>query len=269
LGNDFIIVNAIDRTEQLLSRLTPEKIAHLCQVKYGIGADGVILLNSSAKADFAMRLFNSDGSEAELSGNGLRCLALFIKDSGLHPSPRLKVETVAGEVQLEIISPGRVRVWMPSPVFDPRKIPMNWEQECIDQELEFEGKSFKCTVLAIGNPHCVIYENFDVGQAMEWGPIIERAEYFPQRINVEFVELLEVDRIRAVVYERGSGITEACGSGACASVIAGIKTKRLKFNHPVAVELLGGELIVAVSRDFKEVILEGEARKVYKGEVEL
>lgn len=269
LGNDFIMVNAIDREAEILRRLTRDKITSLCRTKYGIGADGIILLKTSEESDFGMRLFNSDASEAELSGNGLRCLALYIRELDLNRSRRFSIETGGGSTQVEIVADDRVKVWMPTPVFDSKQIPFAGEGECIDCELEFEGRTFRATVLSIGNPHCVVFESFGITGALEWGPVIENAEYFPQRTNVEFVEVKSPDRIRAIVYERGARITEACGSGACAAVAAGIKTGRLGFNHPVTVETLGGELTVTISKDYTEVILEGEAKKVFEGSVEL
>ena len=265
LGNDFIMVDALTDYKKVINYLTPEKITAACRHKYGIGADGIILLKSSENADFGMRLFNSDGSEAELSGNGLRCLALFIKDLGLNSSDKFDIETGGGITSAEILSDRLVSVWMPVPAFTPQDIPFDGSKECIDSERDFNGHTFKITALSIGNPHCVIFEPKDVSEAKKFGPIIENSPLFPERTNVEFVEIKSVDRIRAIVFERGAGITEACGSGSCASVIAGIKTGRLKFDTPVTVEVLGGELIVTVRDDYSEVILTGEAEKVFEG----
>ena len=267
LGNDFIMVNAIGDENSVLNYLTKDKIVSLCRTKYGIGADGIILLKSSKTAEFGMRLFNSDGSEAELSGNGLRCLSLFIRELGLNSTDKFNIETGGGLTTVEIVSANRVKVRMPSPTFKPNEIPFAGTGECIDEEREFNGHTFKITVLSIGNPHCVIFEYQNREEAERLGPVIENSPLFPKRTNVEFVEVISADRIKAMVFERGAGITDACGSGSCASVIAGIKTGRLKFNQPVNVEVLGGELKVTVSDDFKEVILEGEAVKVFEGKI--
>ncbi len=269
LGNDFIIFNSLGKKPEYNDLFNPENISRLCRAKYGIGADGIIILKPSQTADFGMKLYNPDGFEAELSGNGLRCLTLFIASLKLTNKRRFSIETLAGNHQVEILDDDRVKVWMPAPIFERSRIPMVGEGECVDCSLEFEGRSFESTVVSMGNPHCVIFEPFDVGQALEWGPIIERAEFFPSRTNVEFVEIKDAETLRVVVYERGAGITEACGSGACATVAAGIKTGRLKFNFPYTVELLGGSLIVTVIKDYKEVILEGEAKKVFEGNIDL
>ena len=269
LGNDFIVMNYIEKTEELEKELTPHTVAALCQVKYGIGADGLVAIKSSENADFGMKLLNSDGSEAEVSGNGLRCLALYVKDNGLHNSDRMLIETMAGLQQVEIVGPDRVKVWMPKPDFNRATLPMTGEGECVDSEMRFDGQTFKCTAVSIGNPHCVIFEAFDVGQTIEWGPIIENSSYFPNRTNVEFVEIVDSERLKVIAYERGAGITQACGTGATASVAAGIKTGRLQFNRPYIVELLGGELTITIIKDFREAILEGEARKVFEGRIDL
>lgn len=269
LGNDFIIFNSLDSGESLLQALSTEKISSLCQAKYGIGADGVIVLLESERADFSMKLFNPDGSQAELSGNGLRCLALCISDLGLTDERKFRIETMAGLQKVEIMGEGLVKVWMPIPDFKRSRIPMVGDGECVNCRLDFEGEFFEVTAVSLGNPHCVIFEPFNVGQALEWGPIVEDSNYFPSRTNVEFVEVKGDDRLRAIIYERGAGLTEACGSGACAAVAAGIKTGRLKFNLPYTVELLGGNLTVTILKDYSEVILEGEAKKVFEGRVEL
>lgn len=268
-GNDFILINAVDRENEIREKLTPDIIIALCRIKYGVGADGIILITSSKLADLGMILFNSDSSPAELSGNGLRCLALFAADMGLVNSRVISVETPGGIVKLEIVSDNSVRVRMPVPVFDRKKIPMTGDGECIEHPLKFNGRTFKATAVNMGNPHCVIFQSIDREQALKWGRIIEKSKYFPQRVNVEFVEIAAPDLIRITVYERGVGITQSCGSGACAAVSAGVKTGRLKFDHSITVEQPGGISIVTVKQGFSEVILEGEATKVFEGRVEL
>ena len=268
LGNDFIIVNCLKEGGEGKERLTTEDIARFCHRKYGIGADGIILLERSEGADYRMRLYNSDGSEAEISGNGLRCLALYINDNGIDGRKGLLIETGGGYTRTELAGGNRVRVWMPRPIYERERIPMIGEGECVDSELDFgEGGKFKVTALAVGNPHCVIFGAFTKREVQELGPVIEKSSYFPQRVNVDFVKVMSPDRIKAEFFERGVGITEACGSGACASVIAGIKTGRLKFDLPVTVEMAGGELIVTVKKGYSEIILEGEAERVFEGAV--
>jgi diaminopimelate epimerase len=216
-----------------------------------------------------MRLFNADGGEAELSGNGLRCLALFIKELGLSGKKDLTIETIGGKTKLELLENNRVRVWMPKPIFERKLIPMIGEGECVEEELDFSGGKFNVTALSLGNPHCVLFGDFNLSQVLKWGTIIESSKYFPRHTNVEFAYLLHEDRIRLMVFERGVGLTDACGSGACAVTIAGIKTGRLRFDTPITIMQKGGDLLVKVTLDFKDVILEGEARKVFEGKVDV
>ncbi|NQS98984.1 MAG: diaminopimelate epimerase [candidate division Zixibacteria bacterium] len=268
-GNDFIVFNSMNDEGGLPNWLTPQKVQYLCRRKYGIGGDGVILLTGSEKAEVGMRLFNADGSEAELSGNGLRCLALFVRELGLCFENPFTVETGGGVNRVEIAVDDRVKVWMPKPKFQPEDIPILDSDECVDRKKEFGGDNFTITALSVGNPHCVIFNDFNIDDARKWGWEIEKSEYFPRRTNVEFARVLEQDRIRVVVWERGVGITDACGSGACAAVIAGIRTGRLEFDRPVTVEQVGGNVLVTVSGDYRAIILEGEAEKVFEGEVDL
>ena len=265
LGNDFILINSIDSPLRV-NILSKERIKLLCQRKYGIGADGIISLIPSTKADFAMKISNADGSEAELSGNGLRCLALFIVEKGLTAKKEFDIETAGGITHAEITAENMVKIQMPEPTFDSRQIPMSGPGECIDCEYFIAGEKFRITALSLGNPHCVIFRSSNPQQVEKWGAEIENSTIFRQSVNIEFVEILDDDAISVIVMERGVGITNACGSGACASVIAGIKTGRLKFNRNITVKQIGGVLTVKVTDDFKQVTLEGEAVKVYEGE---
>lgn len=269
LGNDFILFNSNSDEGRLPEWLTPQKIQYLCRRKYGIGGDGVIVLASSVKADFYMKLFNADGSEAELSGNGLRCLALFIKELGLCSDKSFTVETSGGLNRLEIVGDNRVRVWMPKPSYQPKDIPILDTDICVERKMKFGGEIFTITALSIGNPHCVIFNDFNIVDAEKWGSVIEESGYFPQRTNVEFARVFGKDRIGVIVWERGVGITDACGSGACAAAIAAVKTGRLEFNKMTTVEQIGGSLKVIIGENFQEVILEGEAVKVFEGKVDL
>lgn len=270
LGNDFILIETIGREKEIEEQLTPDIKVKMCKTKYGIGADGIILLESSKTADYKMKLYNSDASEAELSGNGLRCLALFIKYNGISNQDSLNIETDGGITKVQIINDSRVKVWMPNPVFDRSRIPMTGEGECVDCELQFaDGSSQQATVVSVGNPHCVIFKPVEVADALEKGPMIEKSKYFPNRVNVEFVEVYDKSHVRAIFYERGAGITEACGTGSCALVAAGIKTGRLQSDIPVKVDTLGGELLVTIREGFSETILEGDAEFVFEGKIDI
>ena len=269
LGNDFILFDAVEQHPDLLNFLSEEKIQRLCTPKYGIGADGIIVLTKSEEADFGMRLFNADGSEAELSGNGLRCLALFIRDRGLTTAKRLKIKTGGGINTVEILADERVRAGMPRPDFRRDHIPMTGGGECVDQELLFDGEFFQATALAAGNPHCVLFGKYSLEEILHWGPIIENSEYFPSRINVEFAALTGDGGIELTVFERGVGVTDACGTGAAAAVCAAIKTGKLQSGRPVTVRQTGGDLEILAENNFKNVYLTGAAALVFSGEIEL
>jgi len=267
LGNDFILFDAVNKEAELLAALSPSVVQSLCRRKYGIGADGIILLTSSEQADFAMRLFNADGSEAELSGNGLRCLALFAHNKKLTGESCFTIQTGGGVSQVEIINAATVKVEMPSPEFECDKIPMLWGNTFIEQKATFAGGAFKATALAVGNPHCVILSKFSLKEIYHWGPIIEKSPYFPKGVNVGFAEVKSADTMELRVWERGVGLTEACGSGAAAAVCAAVKTGRIACDRPVSVIQKGGELTILVTQGFKSVHLSGEAVFVFSGEI--
>jgi len=269
LGNDFILFDAVEQHPDLPGRLSKEKIQWLCTPKYGVGADGIIVLTKSKEADFGMRLFNADGSEAELSGNGLRCLALFIRDRGLTTEKHLRIKTGGGINTVEIMPGGRVRAGMPRPEFRREHIPMTGSGECAGQELLFDGEFFQATALAVGNPHCVLFGKYSLEEIVRWGPIIENSEYFPSRGNVEFASLAGDGGSDLTVFERGVGVTDACGTGATAAVCAAIKTGKLKFDRPVSVRQKGGDLEIQAAEDFEQVFLTGEAAAVFSGEIDL
>ncbi len=269
LGNDFILIDAVRQAVKPGLDFDSTAVKALCARRYGIGADGVIFAVPGIMYDLQMILYNSDGSPAEISGNGLRCFALFAEEKGLVKEKKIHVETGGGSVKLDILSRRSVRVGMPPPKFDRKEVPMIGEGECNDCEIILAGRKFIAAAVNIGNPHCVIFEKMSRDEAQYWGPLIENSPYFPEKTNVEFVKIISPETIELLVWERGAGLTEACGSGSCAAVSAGIKTGRLNFNIPVKVKQPGGILTVTVTDDFKEVLLEGEACKVYDGRLEL
>ncbi|VAX30859.1 Diaminopimelate epimerase [hydrothermal vent metagenome] len=278
LGNDFIVVNAIK--ESFLSRLGSDELsrlsAHLCNRRFAIGADQLLLLCPSQSADFRMRIFNADGSEVEMCGNGIRCLARYIWDRGLSEKDVLEIETLAGIIRPEV-SDGLVRVDMGMPEFSPEKIPVDVRETdravlpessvFIKYPLEVEGQVFDITCLSMGNPHCVIVID-DVGNfpVNYYGPMIENRQIFPRKINVEFVEILNDKEIEMRVWERGAGETMACGTGASAAAVA---TSLIgSTGREVTVHLLGGDLFIEWAEN-GHIYMAGPAVTVFDGVIDI
>lgn len=276
LGNDFVLIDCRDKavSDQLSAIRDVSK--RLCHRRFGIGADQVLLLYPSTLADFKMMIFNADGSEVEMCGNGIRCFAKYIWDRGLSDKDIFSVETLAG-----IIRPERagqlVKVDMGEPVLEGRLIPVNLplptplgkgrQGEVIDFPLKIEDKGFKITAVSMGNPHAVIFvdgvDGFDVKR---YGPLIENHELFPKRINVEFVQVLDSGRIRMRVWERGAGETMACGTGASAAAVA--SSLKGFTGRRVNVLLAGGELMIEWKED-NHVYMTGPAVEVFEGSIKL
>lgn len=271
LGNDFIIINNLD------GKLKPKHLAELslklCDRHFGIGADGMVLLNSSPRSLFYMQIFNSDGSEAEMCGNAIRCLAKYLWDRKMVPGEELAIDTLSGlkDVKL-LLNKGKlelVRVDMGKPVLESRMIPLEgpFRREVINERLVVEDKELFFTAVNMGNPHCVIFvpELNNIPWHI-WGEAIEKEPLFPQKTNVEFVERESSREIKINVWERGAGPTLACGTGACASVVAGVLTGRLE--RDVQVHLPGGSLRVSWAEN-GTVYMEGPAEEVFSGNIEL
>ena len=267
LGNDFIIV------ENLEGLIDPadmaEKAPGLCRRHFGIGGDGVVLINKSTEADFRMLIFNPDGSEAEMCGNAIRCLGKYVWDRKMIGDSRVAFETGAGikEVRLHI-EDGKViavRVNMGHPHLESEEVPVGGPpRKVINERITAGGRDFEFTAVGMGNPHCVIFlRSLDNEPWKAWGAELEKHPVFPRRTNVEFVEVLDPGEIRVKVWERGAGATLACGTGACACTVAGIITSRLKEN--VEVHLPGGALKIQWKQG-QPVYMEGPAEEVYCGE---
>lgn len=264
LGNDYIVV---DNTDNKLDADLHGLAQELCRRRFSVGADGLILACRSSRADVMMRIFNADGSEAEMCGNGIRCLAKFCYEKGIVKKQMFNVETLAGIKRIWLSlnmdeEVEKVKVNMGEPSFDREDIPMHGKGQCIDQILEANGEVYRVTCLSIGNPHCVIFVD-DVSSILveKIGPRLEKHTAFPKGTNVEFVQIINSNEIKVRVWERGVGETLACGTGACASVIAGNILG--KIDGKVKVNLPGG--ILEVLYDGKEVFMEGSAVKVYEG----
>jgi len=268
IGNDFIVVDGV--TQAVSQERFKDAARRACDRKFGIGADGLILVLPSAIADFRMRIFNADGSEAEMCGNGIRCVARFVYDHGLANAVCLRIETLAGIKQVEIVKHGLqidgVRVDMGSPILRRSEIPMNGadEESVLDETVEVDGRPFQLSAVSMGNPHVIL---FGVGIGTETvlslGPRLENHELFPSRTNVQFAEVKTPNEVAVRTWERGSGVTLACGTGACATVVAGFLTGRL--NRLVTVHLAGGDLQIEYTTE-NTVFMTGPAEEVYDGE---
>ncbi len=263
-GNDFVVADNRDREieENNLSQFA----RRVCTRRLSVGSDGLLLVYSSNVADVKMRMFNPDGTEAEMCGNGIRCFVKFCYDNGISRKKELKVETLAGIKQTWLSVNGEVksvRVDMGSPSFEPESIPMLSDGVFINKPLKVDNEVYEATSLSLGNPHCVIFvDNTDAFPVLEIGPKIENHRLFPKRTNVEFVQVLNRDEIRVRVWERGAGETLACGTGACASAVASNTLK--KTDKEVTVHLSGGDLQVVYDCS---VFMTGPAVKVFKGEL--
>jgi diaminopimelate epimerase len=262
LGNDFVVLDA--RGGGLRE---PEELARrLCRRRFGIGADQMLVLAGSRKADFRMLIYNADGGEVEMCGNGIRCLARYIWDRGLSRKEVLEIETLAG-----VIRPERegemVRVDMGEPVLEGREIPVDLDGLVADYPLEVDGETLLVTCVSMGNPHAVIFvDNLGGLPVSYYGPKIENHPLFPRRTNVEFVEVVGPEEIRMRVWERGAGETLACGTGASAAAVA--SSLKGLTGRSVRVRLEGGDLLIEWSADGR-VYMTGPAEEVFEGEINI
>ena len=269
LGNDFIL---IDNRSSSHPVLTPEAAVKLCDRNFGIGADGVIFtLPGQDGTDYTMRIFNSDGSEPEMCGNGIRCLAKFIAElEGLSSESRAyRIHTLAGVIVPKLTPDGQVTVDMGFPRLLAAEIPTTLaasDEKAIDRSLEVEGKTWNVTCVSMGNPHCITFVEDVAAIPLESiGPKFEHHPVFPQRTNTEFIQVVGRDYLKMRVWERGAGITLACGTGACASLVAGVLTG--KCDRKATVELPGGPLEIEWSETDGRVYMTGPAEKVFAGKV--
>ena len=267
-GNDYIYVNCF--TEKIEE---PSVIAKKVSDRhFGIGSDGLILICPSETADFKMRMFNADGSEGKMCGNGIRCVAKYVYDNGMTDKEVITVETLSGIKTLQLaVSEGRVQavtVDMGSPVLTPSQIPVKCEGDrMINQPVSVGGKEYYITCVSMGNPHAVVFTE-EEGTALNLekiGPLFENHEIFPDRVNTEFIHVIDETTIDMRVWERGSGETLACGTGACASVVACVLNH--KTEDEVLVHLLGGDLEVRYDREKNTVLLTGPAEFICTGEI--
>ncbi len=266
LGNDFVVIDAIHQQVEL----TPEQLRFLADRRFGVGCDQILLVEAPRRSgvDFTYRIFNADGSEVEQCGNGARCFARFVRDKGLSDKQDIPVATAAGVIRLHIEPDGQVTVDMGAPEFEPARIPFEAEARAERYALEVAGETLELGVLSMGNPHAVLrVENVETAPVARLGPQIESHPRFPRRVNVGFMQILDRGHIRLRVFERGSGETLACGSGACAAVVSG--RQRGWLDDTVRVSLPGGDLRIRWAGGQQPVMMTGPAVSVFEGELNI
>ncbi|MBX3422931.1 MAG: diaminopimelate epimerase [Pirellulaceae bacterium] len=267
-GNDYVYVNCFQ--ERDLPDDLPELSRRISHRRFGVGSDGLILIEPSTLADARMRMFNADGSESEMCGNGIRCVAKYIYDHGIVRKETLAIETGNGVLQLQVQAAGglaqRITVDMGQPKFDAASIPTTLATDrVVDLACEFAGYRCQVTCVSMGNPHCVIFVPEATDElVLSLGPKIECDPRFPKRTNVEFVEVISPTRLRQRTWERGSGETWACGTGASAVCVAGVLTGRSQ--REVQIQLLGGELQLRWDESSEHVFMTGGASEVFSGQ---
>ena len=267
-GNDYIYINGFTQTIKNPSEFT----IFASDRHFGIGSDGVVLILPSEIADAKMSMFNADGSEGKMCGNAIRCVGKYLFDNKIIDKKNISVETLSGikYLEMEVLNGevSSVKVDMGEYSLKPSELPVITEKnQLVDEEIIVNGEKIKITCVSMGNPHAVVFvDNTSILKLEEIGPSFENLDIFPQRVNTEFVEIIDDKTVRMRVWERGSGETLACGTGACAVAVACVKKGILKENVPNTIKLLGGELSICVNTD-KRVFMEGTATKVFEGEI--
>ncbi|WP_079435266.1 diaminopimelate epimerase [Zoogloea sp. LCSB751] len=266
LGNDFVMIDAVRQDIQL----TEEQVRHLADRHFGVGCDQLLVVEPAQTpgVDFRYRIFNADGGEVEQCGNGARCFARFVFDQGLTDKKEIRVETKKGIIAPRLEADGNVTVDMGVPVLKPADVPFVSDSDAHVQPLDVAGTAIAITAVSMGNPHAVqVVADVDTAPVAVQGPLIEHHPRFPARVNAGFLQVVDEHRVRLRVYERGAGETLACGTGACAAVVAGILRELVV--SPVTVETRGGELTIAWSGVGTPVMMTGPAVTVFSGELTL
>ncbi|MFV1940563.1 diaminopimelate epimerase [Pseudomonas luteola] len=266
LGNDFMVLDLISQH----AHIQPKHARQWGDRHTGVGFDQLLIVEtpSNPDVDFRYRIFNSDGSEVEQCGNGARCFARFVFDKRLTVKKVIKVETKGGIIELRLRNDNQVTVDMGAPRLEPRQIPFEADAEAISYPVQVEGRTVELAAVSMGNPHGILrVDNVDTAPVHELGPKLEHHPRFPNRANIGFLQVIDEHRARLRVWERGAGETQACGTGACAAVVAGIRQGWL--NSPVQIELPGGLLDIEWAGPGKPVLMTGPAVRVYEGQVRL
>lgn len=270
IGNDYVYVNCFKETVE-----NPEAVSiFVSDRRFGIGSDGLILIMPSDKADFRMRIFNADGSEAMMCGNGTRCVGKYVYDHGMTDKTDITLETNSGIKYLKLfVKDGKVdsvTVDMGKAILKPRDIPVDSDLDLfVAQPVEVAGKEYKITAVSMGNPHAIVYvDDVDSLDLEKIGPDFENHKLFPNRVNTEFIKVIDDKTLQMRVWERGSGETFACGTGACASVVSSVLNNYCKYDEEVLVHLRGGDLRITYKKD-GTVMMTGPATQVFDGEIDI
>ncbi len=266
LGNDFVVFDGISQA----IALTPEQCRRIADRHFGIGCDQILLVEAATQpdVDFRYRIFNADGGEVEQCGNGARCFVRFVHDKGLTAKLAIRVETASGVIEPQLLASGQVKVNMGAPRFAPAEIPFVADAEALTYPLKVGQHVLDIAALSMGNPHAVLRVNdLDSAPVDILGAAIESHSRFPQRVNAGFMQVLTPHDIRLRVYERGAGETLACGTGACAAAVAGIRQGWLQ--SPVSVHTRGGDLVIEWAGERQPVLMTGPAVTVFEGEIEI
>ena len=268
-GNDFIVLDCVANPEYMEFALTPALASRMCDRHYGIGADGLVLVLPSDIADIRMRIINSDGSEAEMCGNGIRCFARFVYEQNLVKKEVMTVETLAGVLvpRMMLDETGNVtgvEVDMGEPILERAGVPMLGEGTAVSVPISVEDKEFIVTAVGMGNPHCVTFVDDLSGFPIEyWGPRMETSPHFPRKTNVEYVQVLGEHEVIMRVWERGAAVTMACGTGSCATAVACVLNG--KTGRDVLVHLDGGDLRIRCDETSNHLFMTGAAENVFAG----
>ncbi len=264
IGNDFIL---LDGSEGNLE-IDKEACKTYCDRHFGIGADGVLYILPGQGTDISMRIINADGSEAEMCGNGIRCVAKHAYDFGLIDKPEFTIHTLSGIMKAKLkIEDGKtstVQINMGAPILEAEKVPVDSTGMFIDRPFEVDGICFRANAVSMGNPHFITFSELSDEQIRKLGPMIEKHPFFPNRTNVEFCKV-ENGKIYITVYERGAAWTLACGTGACATTTAAALNGLVPFDTPIDVHLPGGWLKITVEKNLSHVLMEGPAELIYEG----
>jgi diaminopimelate epimerase len=269
VGNDFVVLDGVTQAVTL----TPALAKTIADRHFGIGCDQILLVEKpgSGAADFRYRIWNADGGEVEQCGNGARCFARFVRDHGLTGKDEIRVETLSGLITPRLEADGQVTVNMGAPVFEPAQIPFVADAAAIVHALDVDRRTLQISAISMGNPHAVqLVDDVDAAPVLTEGPLIERHARFPQRVNAGYMQVIDRHHIRLRVFERGAGETLACGTGACAAVVAGIR--RGLLDSSVRVSTHGGELTIrweGADNAGSAVFMTGPAVTVFEGEIEL
>ena len=268
IGNDFILLDGTARDLEI----DAEWCRRACDRHYGIGADGVLYVMPGEGTDITMRIINADGSEAEMCGNGIRCVAKYTADHEVVPGDTMTIHTLAGDLGAEVFRGDdglvrTVRINMGAPILDGRTVPVDYDGRFIDQPFDADGVPIRANAVSMGNPHFITFTPLDDATVDRLGPILERHPFFPRKTNVEFCRV-EDGKIYIRVYERGAAWTLACGTGACATTTAAALNGLVPFGTPVDVHLPGGWLRITVDKDLGYVLMEGPAELVFTGDME-